>query len=586
MLERGTAKNRLGNAMPLVRDSLTAVGGNRRLLAALCFVAFVAGLVESAALYIIARLTLTLATGDRRIDIKMGPLAASHVHVRVLTVIAAVGLIGYLVINYPVARLSARLSRRILVATQQRTVRSYLLAPWQEQAAFSEGRLQELVGEYCQRTERLFNLATLAMTSAFSIIALVMAALVTSPVAALALFGGLGVVGLALRPMTARVRTSAAQQKEHNRHIARLAAQTARVNQEIAAYHVAENVAERVARDIKQSGLVTERLRFSTRIAPVFYQFWALALVLGISAVMSFRASADTSALAPLMLLLVRGLGYGKQLQTATQGALELQPYVGGLIEELNALEGFPRATGGTRVSELDCVELNGVGYSYGPDLPPVLSDVNLRITRGETLGIVGPSGGGKTTLTQLLMRLRPPASGQIRMNDLPLDDVDADSWAQLVAFVPQENKLVRGTIADNVRFYRTVFTDEQVEAAARAAHLHDEIMQMPDGYDTEVGPGARDLSGGQRQRLGIARALLGGPQLLVLDEPTSALDSRSEELIRESLEEIRHQIAIVVVAHRPATVALCDTVIRVERGRVLSVAEPGGTDTPIASNQ
>jgi ABC-type multidrug transport system fused ATPase/permease subunit len=352
------------------------------------------------------------------------------------------------------------------------------------------------------------------------------------------------------------------------------------VNQEIAAFNVAENVAESNAKDIKKYGAVTERLRFSTRIAPVFYQFWALALVLGISAVMSFRDPADASSLAPLMLLLLRGLGYGKQLQTATQSCLELQPYVRGLMEELEKLEGFQRATGGRPIDSLQSVELINVSYSYASGIPPVLTDVNLTIARGETLGIVGPSGGGKTTLTQLLMRLRPQGSGQILVNGVPLDDVDSASWARLVAFVPQDNKIIRGSVADNIRFYRSGFTDDQIESAARVAHLHDEIAQMPDGYATEIGPAARELSGGQRQRLGIARALLGGPQLLVLDEPTSALDTRSEELIRESLDEIRHRIAIVVVAHRPATVALCDVVVRVEHGRVHALAEPGGRGT------
>jgi ABC-type multidrug transport system ATPase subunit len=134
---------------------------------------------------------------------------------------------------------------------------------------------------------------------------------------------------------------------------------------------------------------------------------------------------------------------------------------------------------------------------------------------------------------------------------------------------VPQDNKLTRATVADNIRFFREGFSDEAVELAARRAHLHEDVLRLPDRYDTLVGPGERSLSGGQAQRLGIARALLAQPKLLILDEPTSALDARSEELIRQTLEELRGSTTLVLIAHRPATLEVCDAVLRIEQGRV-----------------
>ncbi|MGZ4759004.1 MAG: ATP-binding cassette domain-containing protein, partial [Acidimicrobiales bacterium] len=159
-------------------------------------------------------------------------------------------------------------------------------------------------------------------------------------------------------------------------------------------------------------------------------------------------------------------------------------------------------------------------------------------------------------------------SKGTILVGSVDLADVDPRSWSRLTAFVPQENKLILATVADNIRFFRPGFSLEQVEAAARAAHLHDEITELPEGYLTLIGPSARGLSGGQRQRLGIARALLGSPELLVLDEPTSALDSRSEELIRVTLSELKGSTSVLLVAHRPATLEVCDRVLRIEHGR------------------
>jgi ABC-type multidrug transport system fused ATPase/permease subunit len=198
-----------------------------------------------------------------------------------------------------------------------------------------------------------------------------------------------------------------------------------------------------------------------------------------------------------------------------------------------------------------------------------VLVDVDLELRAGEMLGVVGASGSGKSTLSALLLRLRAPTAGTILAGDVDLADVAPAAWARLAAYVPQDSRLIRASVADNIRFFRAGFGDHDVRAAARAAHLEDEILALPDGYATDIGPGARDLSGGQRQRLAIARALLQHPSLLVLDEPTSALDAHSEQLIGRTLAELKGATTIVLIAHRPATLELCDRIVEVAGGRV-----------------
>ena len=201
------------------------------------------------------------------------------------------------------------------------------------------------------------------------------------------------------------------------------------------------------------------------------------------------------------------------------------------------------------------------------------MQDISLTVRPGEIVGIMGPSGGGKSTLCALLLKLKEPTSGTVRTGDVDLREVGSASWSSLTAFAPQDSKLIRGTVADNIRFFRPDHGQEQVEAAARAANIHDEIDALPEGYQTIIGPGERGLSGGQRQRVAIARALLGGPKLLVLDEPTSALDRESEVLIGRTLDGLRGSVAVVLVAHRPAILRACDRVLNLVDGRLEDVS-------------
>jgi ATP-binding cassette subfamily B protein len=185
---------------------------------------------------------------------------------------------------------------------------------------------------------------------------------------------------------------------------------------------------------------------------------------------------------------------------------------------------------------------------------------------------VVGPSGEGKSTLCAILLGLRQPTRGTITTGGVAIGDIAPATWGHIAAYVPQDCKLLTATVTDNIRFFRDQYGDAEVEEAARAAHIHDEILKLPDGYDTVIGTGVRGLSGGQRQRLVIARALIGKPQLLVLDEPSSALDQRSESLIALTLAELKGSTTMVLVTHRPATLDICDHVWRLESGGLVEM--------------
>lgn len=238
-----------------------------------------------------------------------------------------------------------------------------------------------------------------------------------------------------------------------------------------------------------------------------------------------------------------------------------------GLLDEPSG-----EARGGLKLARVrGAVALEGVHFAY-PTRPdhPVLDGFVLHIEPGETVALVGPSGGGKSTVAALLCRLYPPSSGRITLDGTALADLDADWLRAQIGVVAQEPLLFATSIAENIRYGRATATDAEVHAAAKAANADGFIRALSDGYDTHVGERGVQLSGGQKQRVAIARALLKDPAVLVLDEATSALDAESEHLVQEALGRLMVGRTTLVIAHRLSTVQSADRIAVLSRGRVV----------------
>jgi ATP-binding cassette subfamily B protein len=216
-------------------------------------------------------------------------------------------------------------------------------------------------------------------------------------------------------------------------------------------------------------------------------------------------------------------------------------------------------------------VHFDHVSFGYGQDAH-VLRDFDLEIPAGASVAVVGATGGGKSTVARLLIRFYDVQAGAIRIDGVDVRDLTLSDLRREVAIVFEDTFLFHDSVGANIAFSRPDAPQTEVEAAARLAGAHDFILDMPDGYETMIGERGYSLSGGQRQRIALARAIVANPRVLVLDDATSAVDPSKEHEIREAMKTVMAGRTTIVIAHRPGTIRLADTVVLLDDGRVAAV--------------
>jgi ATP-binding cassette subfamily B protein/subfamily B ATP-binding cassette protein MsbA len=288
----------------------------------------------------------------------------------------------------------------------------------------------------------------------------------------------------------------------------------------------------------------------------------------GVRLVLNGKAtSGDIFALQLYALLLIQPVWQIIASVSQTQRSLAAMERIFSVLEMREDKPDVPGAVDAP--NQVQEMRFDHVGFEYRPGVP-VIRDFNLKVLGGQIVALVGPSGAGKTTLTDLVARFHDPSTGAILLNGIDLRNIKLKSYRSLLAVVQQETFLFDGTIRENIGYGRRGVTDEDVIDAAQRANAHEFITRLPDGYQTLIGERGFKLSGGQRQRLSIARAILANPQILILDEATSNLDTESEQLIQASLGELFKGRTTFVIAHRLSTITHADLIVVIDQGKVI----------------
>ncbi|MGD9329556.1 MAG: ABC transporter ATP-binding protein [Cyclobacteriaceae bacterium] len=297
--------------------------------------------------------------------------------------------------------------------------------------------------------------------------------------------------------------------------------------------------------------------------------FVAAILVYGGSLVLKQQSNLDASGFITYIIVFSQVLTPAKSISKAIaniQRGIVSGERLFKIIDIEPAIKNNPNAITKDQFNEK--IEFQNVYFSY--DENPVLKDINLVIPKGETIALVGPSGGGKSSLVDLIPRFYDIQSGKLMMDNTEIKNIDLISLRSLMGIVTQESILFNDTIFNNIAFGLNNVSEEDVEQAAKVANAHEFIIQTTDGYHTNIGERGSKLSGGQRQRISIARAILNDPAILILDEATSALDSESEKLVQDALDNLMRGRTSIVIAHRLSTIQKADHIIVLKDGEIV----------------
>ncbi len=556
----GTARN--------VRDQFA---GRGRDVGAVVALALLSGLAEACALALAVQLAITLSASRDDVNTPVGMLGVG------LCLWLGTGL---LVLRSIAGWVQARQIAVLTAATQRalriRLLEAYSEAGWSKKEASASGRIQDLLGNQVTQIGRAVQNGFGVAVAVASFVAMLGTAVLVNSAAAL-LSGIASVALLAIfRPLTRRTRVTAQEVTRSSLRLAEDIDSLVEVSEVSHVMAVGASHVEAIIPGIEVLDRLYRKLLLLSRGSSAIFGSTAALLVYAFLAAVRLSGTSNIASLGAVIVILVRATSYSQTAQTAYQSFVEQASSGRAIGIEIGELRlSRPRRgsapLGATeRIDFTDCslVRPNGVTS---------LNHVTLSFRAGERVAITGVSGAGKSSLIEVLVGLREPTSGGVFLNGATTDSYAAEVFASQVAYLPQRPRLLRASVAENVRFFRSWVTDEMIEAAVDAAGLADEVGALPQGLATPIGAPGAGLSGGQMQRICLARALAGGPTLLVLDEPTSALDEANVRRLGSVLGRLPPEIIVLVVTHDEQVVGDGYRRVTMHEGSLLSdVAAPG----------
>ncbi|NYF99015.1 ATP-binding cassette domain-containing protein [Janibacter cremeus] len=526
-----------------------------------------AGFVEAGLLTLIATMAVGAAEGQSGVNYDLGPVTMQMDRSTTFAVAIAMSLLRaglQLVLAY----LPARMSAQVLADIRIQLFEAFTSASWSVKSMERDGAFQNLMMQNASYAGMTVISMGVGLTATIMFVTMAVGAFLQNIVAAAVFLVAAVALFIVLRPMSRRLRRHAKRLSGENISFTNTVQEVVLMAEETEVFGATSAFRSGFHDHVESVRNPYVRTRFMSMALPGLYQSVAMLLLVVALIVVALVGAGELAALAAVILLLIRALTYAQQIQTAVTTIDERVPFLNHIADALGRYRANPQQDGVEPLDEIRVIELSRIALAYRPGVD-VLNDVSFDLHRGEAIGIVGPSGAGKSSIVQVLLRLRDPHEGALLVNGRDVRRTRRADWQRQVAYVPQSAQVIWGTVRENIALHRDWLTEEQIVSAAKQAHIHDDIVSWPKGYDTIIGQRVNAVSGGQRQRICLARALVEDPAVLVLDEPTSALDARSEELVQKSLEEIKKHTITVLVAHRLSTLAVCDRVVVMVDGRV-----------------
>ena len=454
-----------------------------------------AGLAEAGVLALVAYIATAMSTEAPSPELILGPLAIDG-RTSFLLAAALVLAVTRFLLQIVVVRLPARLSGHVQTQLRKRLFSVFLSTSWLEKTKEKSGYLQELMGGHALQAGLAVIQLAYGLTAALMFLVLAASAFALSAVVAGSVLLSAVLLFASLRPLSSRVRLNSAATSAAFVSQATGVAESVRMAEEIHTFGTAEAERSRIDSMVESLEQNFVRTRALSASVPVLYQNAVILLVLVGLAILYVIGTTHVAALGAAVLLLIRASSYGQQLQYAYQCLGESLPYLDRIASADERYRAGTPKVGHGSIDEIRTLDFERVCFEFKPGVP-VLSDITFSINAGEAIGVVGPSAAGKSTILQLLLRLREPSTGQYLVNGMPAEEIDDVAWHRIVAYLPQEPHVLDGTVAENVRFYRDYVGDAAIEHACRLARIDEDIMSWTDGYDTHIGHLAEGVWGG-----------------------------------------------------------------------------------------
>jgi ABC-type multidrug transport system fused ATPase/permease subunit len=469
-----------------------------------------------------------------------------------------------------------RISADYLSTESELMLKNTFAASWGFLLRQKIGNIQNFLSRDIQRTGDLLNAVGQAIQSVTGFLMYLLVALNIAPLMTCVTVAGGALLFVGVRPLIRHTQESGAAMSETDKQITQFLSEHISGMKSVKAAAAEAPAFERSKKLFASMRALYIKMAFTRSLSSSLFQPTAMVFVIVLFAITYKTATFNLLTFAATLYLIQKIFTYIESGQVSLHGINELVPYARQIEEFKDALAGAREtASQGTEpfvfANEL---RFEHVALSYNKG-EPVLRDVTFVIKKGQTVGLIGPSGAGKTSIADLLLRLFMPTGGAIMVDDTKLSDIALEDWRRHLGYVSQDVFLLNDTVEENIRFYGEDISKDDIVAAAKQANIYDFIQTLPEKFDTTVGDRGVLLSGGQRQRVALARALARKPTLLILDEATSALDSESERLIHQSIKALYGQVTVLIIAHRLSTVTDADMILTLERGAIVEAGSP-----------